>query len=117
VKILFDHNVPHKLRAELLALSRHEIVTVAHMGWARLKNGELLRAAEVHGFEAFVTGDRSLVAEQNLALRKLAVLVLSTNNWPILKGKASVVLQAIDQARRGTLSLVDCGEYRSSGRD
>jgi hypothetical protein len=117
LRVLFDHNVPHKLRAELLAVGRHEIVTVAHLGWSRLKNGELLQAAEVAGFEAFVTGDRTLVAEQNLALRRLAILVLSTNNWPLLKGKTSLVLQAIDQARAATVSLVDCGEYRRAERD
>jgi hypothetical protein len=92
VRVLLDHNVPHKLRSELLASGRHEIVTASHLGWTELRNGELLRSAEAAGFDAFVTGDRSLVAEQNLTLRRLAILVLSTNNWPILKENWPAVL-------------------------
>jgi hypothetical protein len=42
---LFDHNLPHKLRTNLAALGQHEIVTTSFMGWADLKNGELLRTA------------------------------------------------------------------------
>jgi hypothetical protein len=63
---LIDHNLPHKLRANLGALGKHEIVTASYLGWSDLKNGELLRAAEEYGIEVFVTGDQSLVYEQNL---------------------------------------------------
>jgi hypothetical protein len=42
VKVLFDHNLPHKLRTELGARRQHEIVTASYMGWWMLKNGELL---------------------------------------------------------------------------
>jgi hypothetical protein len=66
VKVLFDHNLPHKLRISLTALSRHEIVTASYMEWGDLKNGELLRVAGENGFEVLVTGDQSLVYEQNL---------------------------------------------------
>lgn len=116
MKVLFDHNVPHKLRAELLAFGRHEIVTASHLGWTLLRNGELLQRAEQAGFDAFVTGDRSLVDEQNLTLRRLAVLVLSTNNWPILRANWQEVLQAIDQASPGSVRRVDCGEFRPGVR-
>jgi len=84
VRVLFDHNIPHKLRANLGTLSRHEIVTASYMGWGELKNGELLRIAEENGPEVFVTGDRSLADEQNLTGRRLAIVALSTNNWPII---------------------------------
>ena len=46
MKVLLDENLPHKLRAYL---AKHEVATVAYMGWAGLKNGELLNSAEVYG--------------------------------------------------------------------
>ena len=45
MKVLFDHNLPHKLRTGLDAFGGHEIVTASYMGWGNLKNGELLRIA------------------------------------------------------------------------
>lgn len=44
MKLLFDHNVPHKLRGSLLG---HQVRTADEMGWAVLENGQLLHAAEV----------------------------------------------------------------------
>jgi hypothetical protein len=39
-------------------------------------NGELLAAAERLGFELFITIDQGIVYQQNLASRKIAILVL-----------------------------------------
>jgi hypothetical protein len=50
VKVLFDHDISKKLRRSLLG---HDISTAFEMGWAKLKNGELLRAAEVAGFAVY----------------------------------------------------------------
>ncbi len=83
MRVLFDHNLPHKLRTSLDPLRKHEIVTASYMGWGDLKNGELLRIAEESGFEVLVTGDQGLLYEQNLTGRKLAIVALSKNNWPI----------------------------------
>jgi hypothetical protein len=60
----------------------------------------LLEAAE---FEAFVTGDRTLVHEQNLSNRRLAIIALSTNNWPIVKNYLRQIVTAIDGAGPGML--------------
>jgi len=37
------------------------------MGWASLKNGELLQTAEENGVDVLLTGDGTLSYEQNLA--------------------------------------------------
>ncbi len=42
------------------------------MGWGLLKNGDLLIAAEAHGFDVLLTGDKNLSYQQNLAGRRLA---------------------------------------------
>lgn len=64
MKVLLDEQLPHRLRTYLGA---HEVYTVDYMGWAGLKNGELLRAAEADGFEVFLTGDKKLPISRTLA--------------------------------------------------
>jgi hypothetical protein len=64
VKVLLDEQLPHRLRK---LLGAHDVYTVDYMGWAALKNGELLRAAESDGFEVFLTGDKNLAYQQNMA--------------------------------------------------
>jgi predicted nuclease of predicted toxin-antitoxin system len=111
VRVLFDHNLPHKLRTSLEGLTEHKIVTASYMGWGDLKNGELLQAAEVGGFGILVTGDQSLLYEQNLSGRQLAIVALSTNNWPIVKNYLPQILAAIDSAVPGSFQAVDCGKF------
>jgi hypothetical protein len=112
VRVLFDQNLPHNLRKNLGSLGlRHEIVTTAYMGWGELKNGELLRTAEANGMEVFVTGDGTLAYEQNLTGRRLAIIALSTNNWPIVKNHVPRILAAIDNALPGSFQAVDCGRF------
>ena len=82
MKVLLDENLDHRLRK---CLGDHDIVTVSYMGWMGLKNGELLRMAEENGIQVFVTSDRTLSYEQNLAGRQLAVIVLSSIELPILR--------------------------------
>jgi predicted nuclease of predicted toxin-antitoxin system len=115
VKVLLDENLPHRLRHRL---GNHEAVTVRYMGWAGLKNGELLKAAEEAGFEVFVTGDQTLSYEQNLAGRRIAVLVLSTIDRDILKSNATLIVAALDDVTLGSLQQVDCGAFsRKRQRD
>lgn len=85
MKVLLDHNLPHMLRVSLSRVSGHEFVTASFLGWGHLKNGELLGAAEEAAFDVFVTGDRTLIYEQNLTGRRISILALSTNNWPIIR--------------------------------
>jgi hypothetical protein len=54
-RVLLDENMPHILRK---FLAHHETQTAAYAGFAGLRNGTLLSAAEDAGFEVLVTGDR-----------------------------------------------------------
>ena len=53
------------------------------MGWGQLK----LREAEIQ-FEVFITTDQNLKYQQQAVGRKLAILVLPTNDWPTIRSKA-----------------------------
>jgi predicted nuclease of predicted toxin-antitoxin system len=81
MRILLDVCVPRPLRN---FLSVHTVRTAQEMGWGDLKNGDLLKVAESQ-FDAFFTSDQNLKYQQNIAGRKLAILVLPTNDWPALK--------------------------------
>jgi predicted nuclease of predicted toxin-antitoxin system len=111
VRVLLDHNLPHKLRTSLDSLGNHEFVTAAYMGWRDLKNGELLRIAEENGIEVLVTGDQSLLHEQNLTDRRLPIIALSANNWPIIKDHIPHILAAIDNAVPNSTQAVQCGTF------
>ena len=108
MKVLLDENLPHRLRHRL---GSHEAFTVSYMGWAGLKNGELLKAAEEAGFEVFFTGDQTLAYEQNLTKRCIAILVLSTIDRDILKSNAPLIAAALDNVTLGSIQQVDCGNF------
>lgn len=108
MKVLLDENLDHRLRAHLGA---HEVFTVAYLGWAGLKNGELLRVAEENGIHVFLTGDQTLHFEQNLAARKISIVVLPAIELPILRSKFDLIVAAIDGAVAGSVQMVDCGSF------
>ena len=104
MKILLDESVPQKLR---LLIDGHTVVTTWFLGWSGLKNGALLNAAEEAGFDLFVTADQELKYQQNLAGRRMALLVLSTNNWAVIRSNITDIRAAIEAATAGSYALVD----------
>lgn len=87
-------------------LVEHEVSTAYECGWSTLKNGELLAAAEAHGFGLLVTTDKNLKYQQNLASRSIAVVVLGTTSWPRIRAAAEVVVTAIHSASPGMYTEV-----------
>lgn len=72
----------------------------------RLKNGDLLKAAEESGFEVFVTTDSNLKYQQNLEARVLAIVVLTSASWPRIALQVEQVVRAVDEARPGSYAEV-----------
>ena len=72
MRILLDEDLPRRLGA---LLRSHEVLTVPQVGWAGVKNGKLLALAATR-FEVFLTMDRGLEFQQNLATLPIAVLVV-----------------------------------------
>lgn len=71
------------------------VSTAYELGWSALKNGELLRIAESQGFELLVTTDTNLKYQQNLAGRKIAIVVLLSTSWPRIQKKTKEVVICI----------------------
>ena len=74
MKRLLDESVPRPLGAHFP--SSFEIRTVPQMGWSGRANGDLLRLAASHEFDAFITADRGIEYQQNLVSLPLPVVVL-----------------------------------------
>ena len=95
MRVLFDQGTPDPLRR---ALTAHVVSTAYEMGWSVLSNGDLLDAAEAQ-FDAFVTMDENLRYQQNLAGRRLAILVLPFASWPKLQSHMPSIVSAIDDLK------------------
>ena len=100
MRIVFDQGTPAPLRR---ALSGHSVSTAFELGWSSLANGDLLREAEAQ-FDLLITTDQNLQYQQNLAGRRLAVLVLPTTSWPEIRQHEAEIVAAAN--------TVKAGEYR-----
>ena len=102
MKILLDECIPRKLK---YSLPDHECRTVPEAGLAGKKNGSLLDLAESAGFEIFVTMDKGLEYEQNLAGRSIAILILraKSNRLADLIPLAGKILMSLSSIELGLL--------------
>jgi predicted nuclease of predicted toxin-antitoxin system len=105
MKVLLDECVPRKLKNNLIG---HECQTVPEVGLAGKKNGELLALAREAGFEVFVTVDRGIEYEQNLARQDIAVIVLLAKSSRVadLLPLVPEVLRLLPSIKRGHVMRV-----------
>ena len=78
----------------------------AERGSELLENGELIQRAEEDGYEVIVTTDQSMRYQQNLAGRRLAVVVLLATAWPRVQHRTAEIRAAIEEIRPGELTEV-----------
>jgi len=106
VRVLLDEQLPRQLAAYLIG---HDVRTVWQESWAGLKNGDLLTKAEAAGFSVFLTGDQNIEFQQNLAKRRLGVVVLhaGSNALEDLLPLVPAALTAIDAVLPGQVVRVE----------
>ena len=104
MRILFDNGTPRGVTA---ALNEHTVEEARERGWDTLRNGELLDAAEAAGFDVFVTTDRNIPYQQNLSGRHIAVVVLGSGRWLLIKQRLAEIAAAVVAAPRGGYIEVD----------
>jgi hypothetical protein len=80
MNILLDECTPRVVKRRLPG---RNIRTVQEMGWSGLRNGELLAAANGQ-FDVFITTDKNLRYQQNLKKYNFAVLLLPSNQVPVV---------------------------------
>jgi hypothetical protein len=103
MRILFDQATPVPIRSYLQG---HLVRTAAQQGWSKLRNGDLLNAAEQAAFDIFLTTDRNIGYQQNLAGRKIAIVVLDRQQWPKLRPHIQLVIDAVNSAQPGSYTEV-----------
>ena len=103
MRILFDQGTPVPLRRYL---TDHIVDTVFERRWSELQNGELLASAEKEDYDLFITTDQNLKYQQNLADRKIAIVVLLSTSWPRIQNKIDDVETAVDKCVAGSYTEI-----------
>ena len=104
MRVLFDKNVPYGVRH---FLADHQVETTDDHGWERISNGALIQTAETAGFEVVITADQNIVYQQNLSDRKIALVVLGSNIWPIVREHAVAITATVARAKPGGYAFVE----------
>jgi hypothetical protein len=73
MRILLDECIDERFR---ILFPDHDCQTARYAGFAGLKNGELLVAAEKAEFDAFLTVDQGIEYQQSLSGRKIAAIII-----------------------------------------
>ena len=111
MRVLLDENVPHDLIPQFAG---HDVLTVQGLGWAGVKNGDLLERAR-DTIDVFVTMDRKLEKQHDLTKLPLGVLVIvaKSNRMPDLLPHADALRKAVAQIGPGQVEHVgDRGDTR-----
>ena len=104
MRILFDQGVPRGLTASLRG---HEVIEARKLRWERISNGELLRLAEGAGFDVLVTTDKNVRYQQNLADRKISIVVLGNSPWWLVRQHLDGIIAAVNAATPASYTEVD----------
>ena len=71
-----------------------------------MSNGDLLDIAESESYELLITTDRNMRHQQNLAGRRLAVIVLLSGAWHYARSRIEEIRAAVGEAQPGELREV-----------
>jgi hypothetical protein len=104
MKILFDNGAPKPIAR---SLTGHEVTFARRIGWHELQNGELLKKAEEAGYEVLLSTDKNIRYQQNLTGRKLALVILGNQQWPLVRLHLDKVVAAVNAATPGSFTEVD----------
>ncbi|MBP6003661.1 MAG: DUF5615 family PIN-like protein [Pyrinomonadaceae bacterium] len=105
MKILLDECVDRRFARDL---SEHEVVTVPQQGWAGVKNGSLMKLAELE-FDAFITVDRNLSFQQDLPSYDIIVIVLRSlsNRYQDSVAFGPKVINSLASAKSGSAVVLE----------
>ena len=102
--ILFDHVTPRGIAGYLPG---HTVTKAKDRGWDKLTNGNLLAEAERAGFDVLLTADKNMRYQQNLTGRRIALVVLSTPQWPRVRLHPEIIAAAVNACTPGSFAEVD----------
>ena len=103
MKVLVDECAPRALKKHLM-IHGHECLTVQEAGWSGKQNGELLSLAET-AFDVLVTVDTNIRYRQNLAGRRISIVILysSSNRLEHLRQYFPACALALEKIKPGEM--------------
>jgi predicted nuclease of predicted toxin-antitoxin system len=102
--ILVDHVTPAGIAR---FLPDHTVTEAKDRGWNTLTNGDLLAEAERAGFDVLLTADKNMRHQQNLRGRRIALVVLRTPQWPVVRLHVARIAAAVSAATPGSYIAVN----------
>ncbi len=104
MRLLLDECVPKRLKRELVG---HEVQTVQEAGWAGLKNGVLLRAADA-SFDALITVDQGVQQQQNMTGLRIGVVIMvaPSNDIDDLRPLMAELVEELGHLKPGQIKRV-----------
>jgi hypothetical protein len=105
LRLFLDECVDRRLARDLIG---HDVRTARDMGWTTIVNRRLLALA-AEPFDVFVTVDRNLSFQQNLAAFSIAVVVLRAkpNRLADLRPLVPKLLETVGVAPSGVATIVE----------
>ncbi len=105
MKVLLDENLPHELRQLFLP---YQAFTIAYMKWGGLKNGTLRQHAANENLDAFISMDKGVQYQQNLAALPCAVIILRarSNDLDEIRPLIGALLVDLENAPLKRLTIV-----------
>ena len=102
MRILLDECLPLDFRH---SFPGHDAHTAEWAGLKGKKNGELLRDAELAGYEVLLTVDQGIPHQQNLAGLKLSIILIRsrTNQLEDLLPLVEAILKALESIASGQI--------------
>lgn len=104
MRILFDNGTPKPIAR---SLTGHEIDFARRIGWHELENGELIQRAEEAGYEVLLSTDKNIRYQQNLTGRKIALVILGNQQWPLVRLHLDRIAAAVNAATPVSFAEVD----------
>ena len=104
MRVILDECLPRRLGLEL---SGHAVLTVPQAGMAGMANGELLARIQ-GGYDAFITIDQNLMAQQATTNFSIGVVVLRapSNRFGDVKPLVPQILAALSSLQPGQVVVV-----------
>jgi hypothetical protein len=104
LRVFLDNSVPVGIRRYL---EHHQVSTALNQRWEKLENGELLKVVESSGFDVMITADQNIAYQQNLKERKIALVVLGSNRWTLVRDHIDAIVDAVNAAGLNSYTFIE----------
>lgn len=103
MNILFDHCTPRPLRR---FLPGHHVTTADQHGWSKIRNGDLLNAADRNDIDIFITTDQGMEEEQSFHNRRFGTIIITDTDLRRIEHHIPALLAAVRAAQPGAIEHV-----------